>query len=185
MIVKKMLFAMFLLFSGCADQNYQDAVAFIGDSEVAKWDLQCYFPYLETINSGKGGSGLQYIQEHSGCMQGKKVVVQFGTNDLRRFDNAYADKYIDAVAALDADETYVISMFPRCFKGDAAQVNDVILSMNLSIRQRAESQGWVYVDVFPLLKTDDDINWNYYTDGLHLNEDGYELISDELRKYLK
>lgn len=179
------LLVLSLFFSSCEKADEETIYAFIGDSEVARWDLQQWFPSLTSENYGKGGSGLKYIQEHNGSMKGKSVVIEFGTNDIKLFDETYATQYVEAVAALQAEEVYLISMFPRAREGDREEVNTIIEDMNHQIEKLSSSYGWHYMNVFPLLLDGEDLNWNYYTDGLHLSALGYELVSNELRKALR
>lgn len=170
-------------------KNEEKWIAFIGDSEIARWDLQTYFPTRLTENMGVSGSGLLYIKSLAGNMQGKDAVVLFGTNDLAwayegNIDE-YVSQYITAVKKLAAQRTFVISIFPRCFKGDAEDINRKIESLNEKIKLSATTQDLIYINVFPLMLKDGTLNMQYSYDGLHLNDLGYELVSYELNKYIE
>lgn len=176
-----------LCLTGCT-KDMENKVCFVGDSEIARWDLQSYFPTLLTENKGVSGSGLKYIQEIAGCMQGKETVVLFGTNDLQwaysgNIDN-YVDEYVAAVKALDADKTYLISIYPRCFAGDDNGINQKIELLNQKIKDAVTGSEIVYIDVYPLMLKDGNLNMQYSYDGLHLNPFGYELVTHEVNKYL-
>lgn len=178
-----LLFCVFFLLMACNDSLEERIISFIGDSEVAKWDLQRYFPTWRTENLGKGSTGLAYIKENAGCMRGKIAVVQFGTNDIGLFDKGYADEYVAAIAALGATQTFVISIFPRSSFSNNTQ-NEKIIAMNDAIHQRVDSMGWTYINVYPSLLDGDVIYWDYYTDGLHLSPHGYAVISEKVRNVL-
>ena len=76
-------------------------------------------------------------------------------------------------------------MFPRNFRNDPEGLNDKIYQMNAEIQIHVKQKGWTYVNVFPLLMKDRDIDREYFSDGLHLSASGYELVSYELRKVLR
>ena len=181
--------SIFLVFCGCKNEE-ERWVSFIGDSEVARWDLQFYFPSMLTENRGVSGSGIEYIKSMAYSMTGKDVVVLSGTNDLYKLTdeekiNKYVAEYINAIISLSADKIYLISILPRNFNNEGPGINDKIKVLNDKIEQETISRDITFIDVFDKLLKDGSINIQYSYDGLHLNNYGYELISYELNKYLK
>ncbi|MBR3609095.1 MAG: SGNH/GDSL hydrolase family protein [Bacteroidales bacterium] len=179
----------FLIICGCKNED-ERWLSFIGDSEVARWDLQFYFPNLLTENKGKSASGIDYIKSMAYSMTGKDVVVLFGTNDIYKLTNEaklneYVAEYINAITSLNADNTYLISIFPRNFNNEGKGINKKIEELNDRIKQEAIKQNITFVDVYSKLLKDESINMQYSYDGLHLNNYGYELLTYELNKYLK
>lgn len=104
-MIRILLVIAFLGFVSCSDFTDNQSYCFIGDSEIARWDLQVYFPTWRTENLGRGGTGLTYIQQNEGCLKGKTAIVIFGTNDLAHISPSYVNDYIFAVSALQADVT--------------------------------------------------------------------------------
>ncbi|MBR4118548.1 MAG: hypothetical protein IKK64_00535 [Bacteroidales bacterium] len=179
----------FLIICGCKNED-ERWLSFIGDSEVARWDLQFYFPNLLTENKGKSASGIDYIKSMAYSMTGKDVVVLFGTNDIYKLTNEaklneYVAEYINAITSLNADNTYLISILPRNFNNEGKGINKKIEELNDRIKQEAIKQNITFVDVYSKLLKDESINMQYSYDGLHLNNYGYELLTYELNKYLK
>ena len=95
-------------------------VAFIGNSHMAYWPLEVFFPQWECINYGLPGEGLDYVASFSRDVSDCKVVIQFGTNDLYRlhYDNmqAYAQDYVEAVKAIHAKEKFLFCIFHKSFE---------------------------------------------------------------------
>ena len=58
--------------------------------------------------------------------------------------------------------------------------------MRKKTKNNPKKDNCTYIDMYDLL-TDDDGNFSkdYTDDGLHPNDDGYEVITKELKKYIK
>lgn len=172
----------------CSVSDDDAELYFVGDSEVARWDLPRFFPTLVTHNDGLSGAGISYVESLAGAYRDRAIVVEIGTNDLvlaYADTPAYVTRYVDAIAATAARSVTLLSIFPRDFAGDRAKDNDLILRLNQAIRAEADDAGWTYVDVYFLLLRDGRLNGQYSADGLHLNDYGYEIVSNELKKYLR
>lgn len=79
----KGLFLLSLFFiCACSFDNEERTIAFVGDSLVEKWDMQEFFPSRKTVNYGKSGSGISYIESFKGRSIGDDAVVVIGTNVL-------------------------------------------------------------------------------------------------------
>lgn len=174
----------FLLVTVACKKEYYGEVGFIGDSIVARWDIPKYFPMTIAENYGRSGSGLEYLWENSCCMNGKTAVILSGTNDIGTTSWNYADDFTAAIDALDAERTIVISILPREKEGDAENVNHLIEEINGMVKDRCEAKGWEFVDCFASMQNNGHINWDFYTDGLHLSDHGYEFLSDEVKRVL-
>ncbi|MBO4965141.1 MAG: hypothetical protein J6C81_02610 [Muribaculaceae bacterium] len=165
---------------------------FLGDSIVELWDLNDNFPTLLTKNYGVAGSGIEYIRENAGCFDNQNLIILFGTNDLNA---AYSDQdienyvtqYLDAVTATRANPIYLISVLPRITESNVEAANEVIDKFNACVKRRIVEENIdeiIYVDVHDLLLKDGCLNLQYSYDGLHLNRYGYEILTDQLNKYL-
>ncbi|MGN0205716.1 MAG: SGNH/GDSL hydrolase family protein [Muribaculaceae bacterium] len=179
---------MSLLLIGCNDYPDKDkdhAYNFVGDSLIARWSLSESFPSLLTYNFGKSGSGISYIRELEGRFVGTDVVVLTGTNDENNFypdkiDN-YINDYLGAINKLSDNNIYLISVLPRKFEGDPEDVNDRIANFNQRVKDALSAYpNIVYIDVFDNFMDGDHINYQYYSDGLHLSVYGYEFLSSRL-----
>lgn len=177
---KVLTILMALCIFSCEKEEINE-LCFIGDSNVERWDVQQSFPSFITQNYGKGGTGIGYVASFTGKMKGKKVIVFTGTNDLDNLDDAYSARYVETVKGLDAREVFVIAILPR----DASEnKNDIIAALNLQISSLVKSRGWRFIDATDDLLDEGQIKREYYSDGFHLSEHGYELLSSKIQKEL-
>lgn len=173
----------------CSFDNEERTIAFVGDSLVEKWDTQEFFPSRKTINYGKSGSGISYIESFKGRSIGDDAVLIIGTNDLKRIDDSneteYVTRYVTAIQQINAEQVYLFSIFPRSFMNDPDSINDKIRHINSLIKKQIVPTDIHYIDVFGDLSKDGSIDMQYFYDGLHLNSHGYELICSRLKGALQ
>lgn len=85
--------------------------AFLGNSHMAFWALDIYFPQWECLNYGAPGEGLAYVESFAVDTSGCQVVVQFGTNDIYQLNDEnideYVERYVKAVLAVPSLKTYL------------------------------------------------------------------------------
>lgn len=175
-----------LLLSGCQDDMATDkAYYFVGDSLIARWPLDETFPSHLVYNFGKSGAGINYIQELSSRFEGNDVVVLIGTNNHNYFTSENIDEYLYnylySINKLTDRNIYLISVLPREFKTDDKDINEHITSFNDKVRASVKAYpNIIYIDVYNDFMDGNHINYQYYSDGLHLNIYGYEILSNKL-----
>lgn len=176
-----------LAFLTACDHDEPRSLYFIGDSIVARWDLDSYFSGYAVYNDGKSGARYSYLYDYAGAMKDRTVVVMIGTNDMGSpMDDvrlrAMAADYVAAVTALDARRVYLYSVLPRDFSSDFAGKNDMIRRFNAIVQESVASvPEIVYIDVFDdFLRANGSIDRDLYTDRLHLSPSGYEILSKAL-----
>lgn len=179
----------FLELSGCASDIADPVIDFVGDSIIARWDINQDFPSYYVYNYGVGGSGIELLKSYDSKFNGNDVVVMSGTNDHPHFSpekrNEYAMKYLTAVEALTDRRIYLISVLPRKFDGDRNNINSDIKAFNHMIRSLTENYANItYIDVYNDFLKGTDIDPRYYSDGLHPNAMGYEILTQKLLKVL-
>ncbi len=156
--------------------------AFIGNSHIAFWPLEIYFPKWECFNYGLPGEGLNYIESFQRDVSDCKAVIQFGTNDIYRLNDenmdAYVERYVQAVRAIPTLQTYLFSLFPRNDYADSVAVNKFIFRLNQKIREKVKDTGIVYMDVFEYFLDNGRLNDALTIDDLHLNSAGYRILTN-------
>ena len=68
--------------------------AFLGNSHMAFWALDVYFPSWECLNYGVPGEGLAYVESFNVDTSDCQVVIQFGTNDIYQLNDENMDDYV-------------------------------------------------------------------------------------------
>lgn len=168
----------------CEDVE-NDTYIFIGDSIIARWPLDETFPSQLVYNYGKSGAGISYIAESNHRFIGNEVVVMIGTNDNYYFSSdevaSYIENYLDAIEKLTDRRIYLFSVLPREFNNDIDGINEKIENFNKKIKElTADHHNITYIDVYNDFMDGHHINYQYYSDGLHLNIYGYEILTSQL-----
>ena len=109
------LFACIQLLSSC--QNYDEAdstIYFVGDSEIANWDLEASFPNRITRNLGHDGMRLKELSFMSIEDENGIVVIEIGINDINTIpiDNDYLENYESIVTCLGGWRTLLLEVMP-------------------------------------------------------------------------
>lgn len=173
------------LFITSCSKNEGDKLYFIGDSIVARWDVTRFFPSYMVFNDGVSGEGIGYIEKLAHSYVNQTVIVEIGTNDVRNMTDvkAYSERYVRAIQNIDAKTIYLYSILPRSYCTDDEYVNEKIKLLNQEIKEKVAETNIIYVDVYDKFYNQG-MNPQYSYDGLHLNESGYEILSEELKKVL-
>lgn len=196
--------------------NYKDKLAetkssiateylFLGDSITFRYNLQMYLSEYPVINSGIGGNRTQDILDNLDNRVYKykpnKLILLIGINDLTHFkDEEYVSKNIEKITdkihkKFPKCKIYIESIYPinNTWKErstiEVPSVDDItnkIKNTNKKIKQLCKKNGYTYINMFDLLKDDDDHLIEKYTnDGIHPNEEGYNVITNKIKEVLK
>lgn len=119
-------------------------ISFIGDSHIAYWPFESYFPKWECYNYGVPGKGLDYVEMFHKDVSDSYVVVQLGTNDIYNLNtenmDVYVERYVKAVGAISSRGTYLFCIFPRNDFMDGTAVNCFIALLNGKIREKIKEE---------------------------------------------
>lgn len=162
---------------------------FIGDSIIARWDIDEYFPTWQTYNYGVPGAGIDYIEGNADRFVGKQLVVVIGSNDINHMSperiEKYVERYMSAIKGLGASKMYLFSLHPRNFSSDLIDVNKDVADFNNRIRIRVSQETYIeYLDVYHDFLHEGEPNPKLYYDRLHLSPYGYEILVSALKKTL-
>ena len=133
---------------------------FLGDSITDFYDLDKYYDGLPVVNSGISGNTTEDIlndmKNRVYDYNPSKVFLLIGTNDL--IHDIGVDDIISNIEKIISE-----------IKG----------------KKYCDENNYTYINMYDKL-LDDDGNFSeeYTDDGLHPNENGYEIITKELKKYL-
>ena len=163
------------------DQTYN----FIGDSLIEYWPLDETFPSQIVYNFGKAGAGIKYLENFKGSFTGQDVVIMIGTNDSGIFYSDkiddYIESYLQTISNLTDKTIYLFSILPREQKTDPADINTYIDLFNNKVKSLLKDYpNFQYIDVFNDFMYKDHINYQFFSDGLHLTIYGYEVLSAKL-----
>lgn len=130
-----------------------------------------------------------------------RVFINIGTNDLSDSSIPIAmimdnyDKIITTIeSALPKVEIYLMAYYPvnyeaadenmkKCLK---IRNNEKITAANAEVKKLAERHGQKYIDLNKNLKDKQGrLKAEYTIEGMHINEDGYRAIYDDIMFYVK
>ena len=175
-----------------AKPNVGDIV-FIGSSTIRLWDVEKHLPGLKINNRGFGGSqiadSVRYADRILIPLKPKTVLLFAGGNDIhagktpeRVFEDykAFVKKVRDA---LPETRVLFMSIFPNLKRAEQTEKTKALNALVAAHVKGDPKLG--YVDVASALCPDGTPRAEVlHADQLHLNEDGYAIISKVVRDAL-
>ena len=182
------------------DDNY----VFLGDSITDWYDLDKYFEGLPVVNSGVSGYSTSNILNHMNKMvyqyNPSKVFILIGINDLElkvdddvvvnnirkivqgiKKNRRYAKIYVESIYPINNSEDDKIE--GSIINGN--RKNSDIIDINNKLVKLTKEEGATYIDLHKELVDDNGLlKIEYTVDGLHLSSEGYEKVTEVLRKYI-
>lgn len=154
---------------------------------VKSWDKTFYD--LNVRNFGYGWDRIENVlwRVYHGELDGfdaKQLVIKIGTNNLHLNSD---EEIIDGLELLinamknrqPKAEILIIGLLPR------RDNEERVANLNLTIAQLTGKLNVDYADIGKsMVQKDGNIDESFFSDGLHPNEKGYNLIGPELRSYL-
>lgn len=182
-------------------QADQEKIIFAGDSITDRYDLNYYYNYDNklVINSGIGGYKTaniisrfkNLIEQHNA----DKLFLMIGTNDLGAgIDRDQIVENIIQIIAMTKDQSpktkiYYETIYPvnRSKRSpNDKRYNEDIKYINEKMKEYCKNSNVTYIDVYSALQDEEgNLKLEYTEDGLHLNEYGYDVVTDLLRPYVE
>lgn len=130
-----------------------------------------------------------------------RVFINIGTNDLsdaRIPVSLLMENYEKIIAAIETalpkTEIYLMAYYPVNYEAAADYMkeclkirnNEKITSANAQVKQLAEKHNQKYIDINKNLKDEQGrLKAEYTIEGLHINEDGYRAVYEDIMAYVK
>ena len=179
-------------FNSECDNTEKGGIVFLGNSITEAFDLTQSFPVDKPINRGISGDHidglLQRLDSSVVLIEPSRLYLMIGINDIGRGDEdtLILARYDSLLTRLQKElpETvvFVHSILPTSIKWSNCP-REKIIRINKQIKKMTESYRYTWIDLYPLFAgTDNFVLSEYTTDGLHLNETGYDLWRDQLAK---
>lgn len=172
---------------GCSKNDDNDTtIYFVGDSQIANWDTELYFPNRITINFGKDGANLYYLEKINNIKAKSDIIIEIGTNDLQsEWDETkvynYVDMFFSEINSLPGRKKYILEIFPTSNQ----KKNTVIKLFNKRIKETVRHHNdVVIIEVYDNLEKDGVIKEYLSRDGVHLNDYGYIIVTNQVKKVI-
>lgn len=174
--------------AGTADDR--DTVVYLGDSITQDGAWSEWFPDLNVINLGVGGSTTDDVLarlDEVVAAAPDEIVLLIGTNDLgTRQTVEHLVRNIETICVnlrrdLPGSRMLVQSVMPR-----GREYAHRIQEANIHLRQFSSTVNAQFLDLWPALALEDgELNPAFTDDRLHLTAQGYEAWLAELRPALQ
>lgn len=180
----------------------QGQTVFFGDSLTEFYDTDAAFPSFTSYNRGISGDTTQGMLDRLDnnvlSINPSRIVFLGGANDLNH--GLTPDEIVANIreiltrikTALPDCEVYVESLYPvnpythPIYLNSVADRKNVdILAINESLIPLCEELGCTYINVHDLLTDGNgDLCEDLTMDGLHVNAEGYAIVTEILSRYL-
>ena len=170
--------------------DYEVEVAFLGDSLTDAYDLEKHYPQYVTANRGIAGDTSYDLEGRLQLsvydLKPQVAVMLIGANNPTTVMNNY--EAILKGFQENLPETKVVLLSMTSMGGSSwGRWNEKAQANNAEMKKLAEKYGYAFVDVYtPLLDPAiDQLREDYTTDGGHLTEEGYAVLTDTITPVLE
>ena len=167
------------------------SIVFVGSSSIRLWDLKKSFPDRITSNHGFGGSeisdSIEFFERIVVPVQPQAVVLYAGDNDIGKGKTAdtvvaHFKEFVGRCEKLLKNGTPVVFI---AIKPSLKRLEKAAIMEEANTRVRAicdQSPNLLFVDIWkPMLdETGKPMADIFKSDGLHLNDKGYEIWNREV-----
>jgi lysophospholipase L1-like esterase len=171
------------------------AIVFVGDSHFQLFPLNDFLPFPNVVNRGIGGDiTLGVLQRLSQILQYKpsKIVLEVGVNDILQGlpTSQVVKNYTQIIHKIKTEspqtKIFILSLLPTgWYINTNVPAEMAIIKVNQQLSLIKDSNV-SYINCYDSLVDDiGSLDSNFDCgDRLHLNYNGYKVISDQLNKYL-
>lgn len=174
-------------------------IVFLGDSITEGFRVKEYFPGLNVINRGISGDkigGWQYygildrLDTSVFNLKPMALFILIGVNDIVFWDTpepemekGYHAVFAELKKEAHGVEIYIQSIFPTSGE-EFGRFNEKINLWNKKLQSMVIEYGFVYLDIATVFMDErGNMKQEMTTDGLHLNEKGYDLWAESIKRY--
>lgn len=176
-----------------------NAIVMLGNSLTEQGSWAEYFPGKDVLNRGIGGDIIAgMVDRLPDILDNKpaKIFITAGVNDIlffditnEEFEAGYAQIFEIIRKESPASEIFLGGLLPvnDTVKPDSEFLenkNGKIAAFNELVKHIAVEYRATYIDIRPHMLNGEQLNANYTTDGIHLNEKGYLIWAKVLKPYI-
>ena len=170
--------------------DYEVDAAFLGDSLTDGYDLPKFYPQYTVTNRGIGGDTTVDLEGRLKTsvydLKPKVAIMLIGANNPDTMFENYESILVGLRDNLPKTKIIILSM--TSMGGEHwGKHNKTAAYNNVKIKMLAEKYGFEFVDLYsPLLNLETgEIYTEYTTDGGHLTDKGYEVLTREITPVLE
>ena len=162
---------------------------FLGDSLTEGYNVKEYYSEYSVLNRGIGGDttfGVEKRLKESVYDANPKITAMLiGANNFDSMLDNYENILIDFKQK--APEMKVILLSLTSMTGNWGRNNDKAKKNNVEIEKYATKYGYSYVNLYdPLLDSStNELKLDYTTDGGHLTDAGYQVVTAQIKPVIQ
>lgn len=177
-----------------------NSIVFLGNSLTQNFELAEFFPNYKIKNRGINGdvsAGILNRLKSITALHPNKIFIEMGINDLGTgvSNDSILKNYRSLIDILQREckstKIYMQSTFP--VENSASRyptfcnerVNAQVVKLNTSLQELAIEKKITFVNVYPELELNGQLNPKYSVDGIHLNGSGYVLWAEILKPFVE
>lgn len=189
----------FVKFNSFSSKNQ---IVFLGDSLTDFYQIEEFFHDYKVYNRGIASDTtkgvLERLEDNVIQIEPRKVFLQIGTNDYIRYNNDYIYnniiKIIDQLKSRIAGvKVYLISLYPVNHRAKiysrfftTVRKNKTIRELNSRLKEYCDANNIPFIDVHShLVDEKGNLDKKYTVEGLHINYEGYDIITNILLPYVR
>jgi Lysophospholipase L1 and related esterases len=176
-------------------KNNSEEIVFLGDSliEICEWSELFNNPSIKNRGiSGDTTYGVLNRLEEVTMAKPSKIFMMLGINDIGkcRPTQSVIEDYEKILNKIKADspntKIYVHSVLPiNKEKFTTHTKPEEILGLNSSLNKLCDNLKVEYINLYPLfVVSDNKLNPQYTTAGIHLNGDGYLVWKEAIKRFV-
>ena len=164
-------------------------VVFLGDSLTEGYDVKKFYPQYNVLNRGVGGDTTYGVIERLDVSvydaHPKVTTLLIGANNFDSMLDNYESILLDFKEKAPEMKVVLLSLTSMC--KDWGRNNSKAIANNIKIKEYSEKYNFPYVDLYnPLLdEATNELKLEYTTDGGHLTEKGYEVVTKQITPVLE
>lgn len=165
--------------------DYEVDVAFIGDSLTDGYDVERFYFEYKVENRGIGGETtyglLARLDVSVYDLKPRVIVMLIGANNMKTMLDDYEQLIIDIERNLPETKLIICSL--TSMGREWGKNNHLAAYNNVIIKELSLKHSCIFVDLYtPLLNIETgEIFERYTTDGGHLTEEGYVVLTENIK----
>jgi lysophospholipase L1-like esterase len=163
-------------------------VVFLGDSLTDGYDVARFYPQYKVSNRGiSGDTTVGLANRLDVCVykvKPKVAVMLIGANNMDKMMDNYEDILIGFKE--NVPDTKIVLLSLTSMSGEWGKKNQLAAYNNVQIKMLAEKYDYEFIDLYSALLNLEtgEIYDEYTTDGGHLTEQGYEVLTTKITPVL-
>ena len=188
-----------------SDRDYdKNQIVLIGDCLIENLDIDKHFNGVSIYNNGISGDTTELListlYKRAIKYKPSKLFISIGSNDIGFENTSVKDIYRNIITIVEEvkrrskdTEIHIVSVIPvnpanmdiinREYVD--ARDNNEIGMLNYYLKNYVRKNRLKFVDITKHLKNDfEQLDLDFTTDGFHLNQTGYDVVSEQIKIYI-